>query len=240
MNIFLFILVLAVSFVIVRIGAIAFQLTGLEWSVAKFQSLSCFTATGFTTREAELITANRQRRRIATMLIVLGHAGFVTMVATLANSLRTRQAIEAKLLKLWLPFAVPSFLVQMINLVVIIAAVYVIYRLFTNAGIARKLTGILRRRILKTEIVKPVSFEELAIATGGYGVSKILVCKGSPVTDKTLLESSLRDYDIMVLAIVRGGETIANPSADTKMLLQDELVCFGKLENIRQRIYTSD
>ncbi len=52
MNLVLFITVLIVSFVIVRIGAIAFQLTGIEWSLAKFQALSCFTATGFTTKEA--------------------------------------------------------------------------------------------------------------------------------------------------------------------------------------------
>ena len=37
-----FIGALVVSWIIVRIGAIAFQLTGLEWSLAKFQSLSCF------------------------------------------------------------------------------------------------------------------------------------------------------------------------------------------------------
>ena len=37
----LFILTLIVSFIVVRIGAIAFQLTGLEWSLAKFQALSC-------------------------------------------------------------------------------------------------------------------------------------------------------------------------------------------------------
>ena len=82
MNLLLFIIVLIVSFVIVRIGAIAFQLTGLDWSLAKFQALSCFTSTGFTTREAELITSDPRRRRIASVLIVLGHAGFVTMIAT--------------------------------------------------------------------------------------------------------------------------------------------------------------
>ena len=39
MNLVLFITVLIISFIVVRIGAIAFQLTGLEWLVAKFQAL---------------------------------------------------------------------------------------------------------------------------------------------------------------------------------------------------------
>ena len=46
MSVMLFIIVVIASFIIVRIGAIAFQLTGLEWSLAKFQSLSCFSGTG--------------------------------------------------------------------------------------------------------------------------------------------------------------------------------------------------
>ncbi|MBN2457079.1 MAG: DUF2179 domain-containing protein [Sedimentisphaerales bacterium] len=80
MNVMLFIIVVIASFIIVRIGAIAFQLTGLEWSLAKFQSLSYFSGTGFTTREAELVTGHPQRRRIATVLIILGNAGLVRVV----------------------------------------------------------------------------------------------------------------------------------------------------------------
>ncbi|MHC4654443.1 MAG: cation:proton antiporter regulatory subunit [Planctomycetota bacterium] len=236
MNIVLFIIVLVISFIAVRIGAIAFQLTGLEWSQAKFQALSCFTSTGFTTKEAELITGDKQRRRIASVLIVLGHAGLVTMIATLANSLRAREVIESKLSKPILPFRLNPSLVQLMNLVIIIVAVYVIYRIFTNTKIAKKLTNALRRRIIRREIFQPVSFEELLLATGGYGVTKIAVSAGSPVLDKNLSESELRHHDVTVLAIIRDGRTIPNPGANMKIILDDELICFGKLENIRNRI----
>lgn len=234
MNLLLFIIVLIVSFIIVRIGAIAFQLTGLEWSLAKFQALSCFTATGFTTREAELITATPQRRRIASILIILGHAGFVTMIATFANSLRPPDIKLA-----FLPdFVSPSFM-PWINLTIIAVAIYVIYKIFTNSDFARRLTNALRKRIVKRDIIKSVSFEELAIATGGYGVSKVAVSTGSPILEKTLLRSELRKHDINVLAIVRREETIPNPPANMKILAGDELVCFGKLENIRKQLCPS-
>lgn len=229
----LFIIVLTVAFVIVRIGAIAFQLTGLEWSLAKFQSLSCFTGTGFTTKEAELITGNRQRRRIASILMVLGNAGLVMMIATFANSLSPRQVIRKGLEEPLLPFSIPPYLVPWINLLIIVVAVYVIYKLFTNPKFSRKLTNALRARMVEKEIVKPVFFEELAIATGGYGVSRIEVAENNPVLNKKLFESELRKRDIMVLAITRQDKTTPNPSADTTILLKDELVCFGKLENIR-------
>lgn len=232
----LFILTLVVSFIVVRIGAIAFQLTGLEWSLAKFQALSCFSGTGFTTKEAELITGNKQRRRIASVLIVLGNAGLVIMIATLASSFVPQQTILSSLSESFLPFAIPPFLGIWVNLAVIIVVVYVIYKVFTHEKFARKLTNFLRKKIIKRDIFQRVSFEELLLATGGYGVSRVAVCAGSPILNKTLARSDLRKYDVTVLAIVRGQETIPNPQANMKILLGDELVCFGKLENIRNRI----
>lgn len=232
-NLALFIAVLVVSFVVVRIGAIAFQLTGLEWSLAKFQALSCFTATGFTTKEAELITGNTQRRRIASVLIVLGHAGLVTMIATFANSLNPRTIagqVEIPFLK-----SIPVGALPWLNLTVIVVAIYIIYKVFTNTKFARKLTNVLRARIVKRELIKSVSFEELAVATGGYGVSKIKIREGHPVLDKALSESELRRGDITVLAIIRADRTIPNPIADTKILSGDELICFGKLGSIRKK-----
>jgi hypothetical protein len=232
----LFILTLIVSFVVVRIGAIAFQLTGLEWSLAKFQALSCFSGTGFTTKEAELVTGNRQRRKIATVLIILGNAGFVIMIATLASSLVPQKTVLSKLSESFLPVDIPPDLVKWVNLAIIIAVVYGIYKVFTYKKFVRKMTTFLRKKIIKKEIFQRVSFEELLLATGGYGISRIAVSSGSPVLNKTLAKSGLREQDIMVLATVRGAETIPNPPANLKILLGDELICFGKLENIRSRV----
>ena len=55
----LLLIFIAVSFIVVRIGAAALELTGLSWDQAKFQALSAFTNAGFTTRESEQITGIR-------------------------------------------------------------------------------------------------------------------------------------------------------------------------------------
>ncbi|MHC4721808.1 MAG: TrkA C-terminal domain-containing protein, partial [Planctomycetota bacterium] len=198
MSVMLFIIVLVASFIIVRIGAIAFQLSGLEWSLAKFQALSCFSGTGFTTREAELITGHPQRRRIATVLIVLGNAGLVTMIATVASALNPQQTLWSRLSESFLPFSMPRFLVPWINLLFIVVALYVGFRLATNKRFVQKVTRTLRTKIIKREIFKPVSFEELLMLTGGYGVSKIDVSADNPLVGKTLTQSDLRKSDIMV------------------------------------------
>lgn len=235
MNFILFLVVLVVSFIVVRIGAIAFELTGLEWSLAKFQALSCFSGTGFTTRESELVTTNPQRRRIASALIVLGHAGFVTLIATFANSLRTEDFLP----RLTLPFLramVPEDFLAAAHIVFFLVALFIMYKISVFLKIGKIFTDFLRANIVRQELIKPVSFEELMVATGGYGVSSIEVCKDSPILNKALLESDLRKHDITVLAIERKHETIPNPTADTKIFLADRLICFGKLEHIRREL----
>jgi hypothetical protein len=235
MNLLLFLVAIVVSFIAVRIGAIAFELTGLEWSLAKFQALSCFSGTGFTTREAELIVGNPQRRRIASVLMVLGNAGLVTLIATFANSLRPSTLMP----KFTIPFmdlVFPSWILSWVNLLVIAFSIFIIYRFFTHANITRKITDMLRARIIKREIIKPVTFEELLVATGGYGVSSVEVRKDSNLLEKTLRDADLRGMDITILAIERGEEIIPNPTADAKILLGDRLICFGKLENIRNQL----
>jgi len=158
------------------------------------------------------------------------------MIATVASALNPQQALWAKLSESLLPFSIPRYLVPWINLLIIVVALYIIYRISTNKKFVKKLTGILRAKIIKKEIFKPVSFEELLLLADGYGVSKIDVSADNPLVDKTLAESELRKKDITVLAIVRADVTTPNPSADSKIHADDELVCFGKLENIRKQL----
>jgi len=168
-------------------------------------------------------------------MIVLGNGGLVVMIATFAKTLYPREILQRRLIEWLLPVSVPSELVSWINLFFIILAVLVIYKIFKNPKLSRSLTNFLRKKVIRKEMFTASSFEELLLATGGYGVSKIDIRAGSPVLDKTLIESQLRRHDVMVLAIIRAERTIPNPRADTKILLGDQLICFGKLQNIRDR-----
>jgi hypothetical protein len=237
MSVVLFEIVLVASFIIVRIGAVAFQLTGLEWPLAKFQALSCFSGTGFTTKESELITGDPRRRRIASILMVLGNAGLVTMIATVASAMNPENTLLGWLSVSYLSF-LPRWSVMWFNLGIIIVAFFAIYKLSTNMKFTQKLTDYLRKKIIKKEFFKTVSFDELLMLTGGYGVTRLEVPGGNPLIDKTLAESELRMNDITVLAIIRDKDTIPNPSANAKIHERDELVLFGKLENIKNKVAT--
>lgn len=237
MNILLLLVTLVVSVISVRIGAVAFNLTGLEWTVAKFQALSCFTGTGFTTRESELILGSPRRRRIATYLIVIGHAGFVAMIATFANSIRP----SFDLARIDLPFLrsfVPGQLLPLINLLIIAGAVYILIRVVPHTRLARQVTVLAKRKLVRSRIIPPEKFEEIFVAPGGYGISRVDIEETSPVLDKTLAEADLRKHGITVLVIERGLTTIANPQPDAQIRAGDVLLCFGKLTAMKDEIYT--
>lgn len=234
-NLILFLIVLVVAFIVVRIGAIAFQLTGLEWQIAKFQALSCFSGTGFTTRESELITHNSKRRRIATTLMIMGNAGIVTLIATFANTLRPRVS-TTKMIIPYLHLVIPYQLIPAANLIIVILATIVLYNIFTHTRFAKLLTRFLLNKIIKPEAIKSVTIEELIVETGGYSVIGVVITDKSPVANKILNKTGLIKHDISVLAIERERDVIPNPPHHIKILTGDRLICFGKLDNIKQEL----
>ena len=67
----------------------------------------------------------------------------------------------------------------------------------------------------------------------GYGVSEILIREGSNFDGKTIAETKLRDSDINVLTLYRGSTVIPNPRNDRTLQAHDRLLCFGKLDAMR-------
>jgi Trk-type K+ transport system membrane component len=109
---------------IVKVGSIAFQLTGMEPKMAMFQSLSAFTNTGFTTSAAEDVVQHRKRRIIATVLIIMGYIGIVGVIVTLVRSFAIEQGS-------WLP--------TLRRLFFVLLAVYALYFVFKFTPPGRKL-----------------------------------------------------------------------------------------------------
>ena len=63
--------------------------------------------------------------------------------------------------------------------------------------------------------------------TQGYTVSEFTVEPNSEMVGKTIDQSGLREQDILVLRIVRGGEQFANPSNSREIMAGDVLMCYG-------------
>jgi len=77
--------------------------------------------------------------------------------------------------------------------------------------------------------------QRLAVSRG-YGVVELSIPGGSSFVGRTLAESGLRDRDVQVLTVNRGHSVISNPKADRKLEADDRLLCYGKLESMRDLI----
>ena len=77
--------------------------------------------------------------------------------------------------------------------------------------------------------------QRLTVSTG-YGVAELVVHAGADLVGKTLGDSGLRDRDISVLTLHRGTTVMPNPRGNRKLEDGDRLLCFGKLDEMRDLI----
>ena len=80
--------------------------------------------------------------------------------------------------------------------------------------------------------------QRLTVSTG-YGVADLLIPAGAELVGKTILESGLRDKDIVVLNLHRGTSVISNPKGSRILEAGDKLLCYGKLDSMRSMIPVS-
>jgi hypothetical protein len=101
------IVILTLSVIAIRIGAVVLWMTGLPEYVARFQARSAFTNTGFTTPEASLVVNHPKRRRVISILMTLGNAGIISLMATIILSYVNFEASVETLAQeaLWLTLA---------------------------------------------------------------------------------------------------------------------------------------
>ena len=90
-------------------------------------------------------------------------------------------------------------------------------------------------------IAAQVDFPEIDVrqrltVSKGYGVSEIYVPEGSNFVDQTIVQTGLAEHDINVLTLYRGAKVIPNPRKDRLLEAGDKLLCFGKLEAMRDMI----
>jgi len=216
MSVVLLVVFISTSYLIVRVGAIALEMTGMERSRARFQALSAFSGTGFTTREAELVVTHPRRRKIVTYLMILGNAGIVSVIATFVLSLRQAGTFRPSL-----------------NLFIIAVSLFILYRIASHHAFAKKLTQKIRETLRDKLHFQKVLVQELLQQSDGYGIASILVGRRSKVAGLTLSESGFKEKDLMILSVERDEEMIPVPKAQTKIRVGDRLICYGKLENLK-------
>jgi len=81
-----------------------------------------------------------------------------------------------------------------------------------------------------------VDLRQRLTVSKGYGITEVHIPEGSRYVGSSLHESGLRDNDVNVLSLYRGTTVIPNPREQRILEAGDRLLCFGKLENLRDLI----
>lgn len=209
-------LAILISMLFVRAGAIALMMTGMHYEQAKFQALSAFTATGFTTREAERVVNHPTRRKIVSTLMIGGYAGVATVIVSGTSTLATSRASE-------LPRTV----------LILVVGLLVIYLIARSTGLMRYWESFVERFLRHRFVFEYEPSEELLHFSEGYGLVKMEVDSESVLLGKTIAEIGRVRTDSLILGIERGRRWLHARHMPDPIELGDQLVIYGHIERMK-------
>lgn len=207
--------IVTLSIIVVRIGAVALELTGLSPEIASFQAQSAFSGAGFTTSESEAIVTHPVRRRIIRILILFGSAGITTTIATLVLTFVGKSGHD--------------FIVRGRTLLGGLAVIFLFAR---SKLIYNIMKNLISKALKRWTTMRIFDYEQLLGFNEGYTIARITVRSDSWLSERRLSELRLDQEGVLVLAIYRkihGKEKfIGGPTGDTVIKSQDVLICYSR------------
>lgn len=205
--------VVVAGLVVARIATVALVATGLPVEVARFQARSALTGAGFTTSESEGLVGHPVRRRIVLWLMVIGNAGFVTLVASVMLPFVTSGGTGDTLARLGL----------MIGGLAIISLV-TRTRIFQTG-----LTNLAARLLNRFSDLETRDFHHLLRLSRDFAITELAVEPGDWLSDKALSDLDLPDEGVLLLAIQRrDGRFVGAPRGSTEIAAGDTVYLYGR------------
>ncbi len=210
------IIIVVIFFFIIRVATVILKLTGMDESTARFQAISAFTGTGFTTKEAETIFEEQIRKKTIVVLMVLGKVGIVSVIASL-----------------FLSFGQGDIVADLEKAAILLAFVFILYKMTTLGGFSKALNKFIEKRIVAKGIVRQKTLEEIFHLPKGYGLAQLTITAKSKENGVTLEKAGFSNKDILILSIERKDKLISFPHAKDVIQKGDKLLCYGLVENIK-------
>ena len=216
-------IVISLSVLVVRIGAVAYMMTGLAKDVARFQALSAFSGAGFTPDEAEGVVTDPARRRITSLLIRLGSAGVVTAISYLVLSFVGAGAAAS-----W-------------RLGILLGGLILIILLSRSERFNRLLTPLIRSALSRYTTLDLHDYANLLHLHDDYEVVQTQIEKETWLGSKTLADLNLPAEGVIVLGVLRAeGDYVGAPAPDFQLQVGDEVILYGRalrLHELSRRIW---
>jgi hypothetical protein len=204
--------VILVALLVTRVATIVLTLTGLSRASARFQARSALTGVGFTTSEAEAVVNHPVRRRVIMLLMLIGSAGVVTVIATLMLSFVGAEGREAGL-----------------RLVLLVAGLVGLIVLAQSALADRVLSRLIERALARWTELDVRDYDALLRLGGDYRVVELFVKPDHWTAGRRLEELRPWEEGLRVLGVVRDdGTYLGAPVPATEIRTGDTLVVYGR------------
>jgi hypothetical protein len=200
-----------VSLLIARVATVALRLTGLSRDAARFQARSALSGTGFTTTEAESVVNHPVRRQIVMTLMLVGSAGLVTVIATIALSFTGTEGNEAEL-----------------RLAVLAGGLVLVWLAARSSWVDRHLSRAIGVGLRRWTDLEARDYSALLHLAERYAVGEIYINEDDWVADRTLGEVQLREEGVVILGVsLADGTWLGAPTFETRLAAGDSIVAYG-------------
>ena len=209
--------VILISLLITRVATVALTLTGLSTEAARFQARSALSGTGFTTSEAEGVVGHPVRRRIVMMLMLIGGAGLVTVIATLMLSFSGAQGNA----------------IDRIGL--LLGGLTALWLLARSDAVNRRLSWLIAKVLDRWTDLDARDYGALLHLSERYAVGEIAVREGDWLAERTLDELELREEGVVVLGLtLADGAWVGSPTFDAHIRAGDRVLAYGPAAQLRE------
>jgi hypothetical protein len=215
-------IILTLSVIAVRVGAVALWLTGLPDYVARFQAQSAITTTGFTTPQASLVVDHPERRRIISVLMLIGNAGIVSVMATIILSYVDFEASVETMVEevLWLAAAAAVFWVVGISA-------------WADRLMTRCIHWCFRKR-KRPETRRMGRMESLLLLPSGFQVAAITPGNEHKTVKEVLAKQRAAGRQATVLGVLHSDDTyISAPAEEEPILAGDRVLLYGRTRDLK-------
>jgi len=211
-----FLTIITLTLLTTRIAAVALSLTGMSDISAKFQARSALSGAGFTTSESETIMKDPRRRKIIMKLMLIGHVGFVAIMATGVLSF-----MHLKNEGGWS------------SAIVFLAGLGFLLFLTLSKTTDKFLRKIIQRFFREHTDFVVKDYENLLCLNGKFILAEIPVVKNDWLENKTLEDAKLDEEGVLVLGVRKtSGDYIGIPQGDTIFQDGDLITLYGHSEQI--------
>lgn len=210
-------MIVSLSALITRVASIALAHTGLSTQAARFQARSAYTGAGFTTSESESIMSHPVRRRIIFQLMLIGNAGFVTVMSTLI-----------------LTFVLPDTLTsKLLGLLIVVVGMLLLWWAVSSPIIDRALSKLINKMLRKYTELEIQDYAAVLHLKDDYKISEKKIGADDWLSHQTLGELNLWKEGITILGVDRKDKDFfGTPSGSFEFLPEDLVTVYGKADGI--------